>query len=999
VALNGDDEADGSQSAPWRTLQRAFEALKPGDTLQVRGGVYNQIVSIRQTVAGDATGPITVRAASGERVIIDGAGLQGSSGIVLENTHHWIFRDLELRNFDNVGISLEWGCRQISIRNCRFRFNDVGLSLLDVEDFEIAACDSAHNSIGVNIHGARNGRFLNVHCHHNIGFAIDQRLRDGDGFSIDNYGGPTNGLLFEDCWSFENNEDGFDTYYPAIGDVTFRRCFSFRNGEAFFSIYAGEGAGYKSGRGSRFENCVAAFNRYAGFDLSVPDTGPAETISLRNCVAYGNAGQGVSMSGPGTFDIANSIIALNNREEANAANRVQIGSPGDDRYTLKENDNLVFAPEGLIRMVVQGSEKTYFRADLDGGAYAQETGNGTRTRYGDPLFADPEALDFSLRSGSPAIDRAATGGPATDVLCNARVDVPDVSNGPTFADLGVSEFGGGEGGPCVAGGPEFSISVISGGGQEGEVQFQASPAPELLFWNLGDGASARESAVRHHYAGKGTFEIVATAFDEQGRKAKRTKVVTLQESNAPIRSLRGDGSLQVATDPSLATAPVHYAQVSYTKRGSLGPPFAGAILQRRSVAGLTSEAGVLASPLTTKALVLARRNGGERTGVAVANPHNSPVRVALSALRGDNGQLAAGPINLDLGARQQAARFVDELFSTLPDGFEGAVQLESPRTVAMLTLRTTSNERGDFLFSTCPVADLAAPASEVPLWFPHLADGQGYSTEFVLFNSGNMEISGRMEFRDSSGPLSLTIAGRGTVSELSYTIPARSILRCSTDGGSAVARTGFAQIIPSAVAPLATALIRRRESGVLVSEAGVNASPAAVFFRLPVRRGAGEDTGVAIVNLAEDSSGMLVELLDENGAVVDTAEPRLTGREHTAQFVSEIFPTMPAGFVGQLVLRSMSRQVAVIGLRTVRNSRGEFVFSTIPVIGGTSISAGPALLPHLVTFADYRSIVSLLSGSGTSDSRVQLDFWDPSGAPMAAPIPLSTPPALPDRLP
>ncbi len=693
------------------------------------------------------------------------------------------------------------------------------------------------------------------------------------------------------------------------------------------------------------------------------------------------------MSGPGTFDVANSIIALNDGEEVNAENRVQVGSPGDNRYVLKENDNLVFAPEGLIRMVVQGSEKTYGRVELDSGVYAQETGNGTRTRYGDPLFTDPEDLDFSLRQGSPAIDRAGPEAPALDHMCNTRVDVPEAPNGPTFADLGVSEHNGGGGGPCAENAPDFSISVVEGGGEAEEIQFGSIGAPALCFWNLGDGASATGLGPRRHYAGKGAFEVVATAFDKEWRKAKRTTTVTIEESASPTRSLRGAGSVELTTDPSPNAPLVHHARIAYTRGGSTSPPLAGAILQLRSPGGLISEAGVLAASLTTKALIFAQRSGAERTGVAIGNPHSTQAHVTLRAYRGDNGELAGGPLGMDLGGRQQIARFADELFSTLPDGFEGAVEIESSRTVAMLTLRTTANERGDFLFSTSPVADLAAPVSSVPLWFPQIADGEGYTTEFVLLNPGDGEISGSLEIRDTSGPLTLGIVSRGRLSELSYTIPARSILRCRTDGSSALARTGYVRITPAGLAPVATALIRRRQSGYLVSEAGVTASPAAVFFRLPVRRTATEDTGVAIVNLGENSFGILAELLDSDGAVVDTAEPEIGGGAHRAEFVSEIFPDMPAGFTGQLTLRSMSRQLAVIGLRTVVNSRGEFVFSTTPVIGGTAMNEGPVLLPHLASSADYRSIISLLSGSGTTETRIQLDFWNTGGVWIAPPIP------------
>jgi len=65
----GDDKADGSEKAPWRTIARAAGALKPGDTLVLRGGVYYERVSL--SLAGTAAAPITIRSAPGELAVVD----------------------------------------------------------------------------------------------------------------------------------------------------------------------------------------------------------------------------------------------------------------------------------------------------------------------------------------------------------------------------------------------------------------------------------------------------------------------------------------------------------------------------------------------------------------------------------------------------------------------------------------------------------------------------------------------------------------------------------------------------------------------------------------------------------------------------------------------------------------------------------------------------------------------------------------------------------------
>jgi hypothetical protein len=66
----GADRNDGSQPAPWKTINHALKQLKPGDTLYLRGGTYYESVGVG--VSGRADSPITIRAFPGELAIIDG---------------------------------------------------------------------------------------------------------------------------------------------------------------------------------------------------------------------------------------------------------------------------------------------------------------------------------------------------------------------------------------------------------------------------------------------------------------------------------------------------------------------------------------------------------------------------------------------------------------------------------------------------------------------------------------------------------------------------------------------------------------------------------------------------------------------------------------------------------------------------------------------------------------------------------------------------------------
>ncbi|MFA7158845.1 MAG: right-handed parallel beta-helix repeat-containing protein [Kiritimatiellia bacterium] len=71
VATNGSDAADGlTPDKPLRTITRAAELVRPGDTVRVAGGTYHECLYIRAT--GLPGRPITFAAQLGERVTLDG---------------------------------------------------------------------------------------------------------------------------------------------------------------------------------------------------------------------------------------------------------------------------------------------------------------------------------------------------------------------------------------------------------------------------------------------------------------------------------------------------------------------------------------------------------------------------------------------------------------------------------------------------------------------------------------------------------------------------------------------------------------------------------------------------------------------------------------------------------------------------------------------------------------------------------------------------------------
>lgn len=123
VSPAGDDRGDGSESDPWRTLAAGMQRLRPGDTLLLRSGRYEERLTRVPISPGRADARITVAAYPGERPVIEGL-------LWLRRPSYWTLRDLRVtwgagsrhehmvKMTDGVGWRIEsselWGARSFA---------------------------------------------------------------------------------------------------------------------------------------------------------------------------------------------------------------------------------------------------------------------------------------------------------------------------------------------------------------------------------------------------------------------------------------------------------------------------------------------------------------------------------------------------------------------------------------------------------------------------------------------------------------------------------------------------------------------------------------------------------------------------------------------------------------------------------------------------------------------------------------------------------------------
>ena len=95
VSNQGDDEAGGGQaSTAFRTIDRALEAVRPGDTILIQPGTYHEALTLEE--AGGPAPPITIRG-GGSTPVLDGRG-DMSIAFWCERCANITFENLEIRN-------------------------------------------------------------------------------------------------------------------------------------------------------------------------------------------------------------------------------------------------------------------------------------------------------------------------------------------------------------------------------------------------------------------------------------------------------------------------------------------------------------------------------------------------------------------------------------------------------------------------------------------------------------------------------------------------------------------------------------------------------------------------------------------------------------------------------------------------------------------------------------------------------------------------------------
>lgn len=293
VAVDGNDGNPGTIDLPFASIARGQEAADAGDTVWIRGGVYEYSAGAgasQNAVLFDKSGSpgqrINYWAYPGESPVFDFYNylpVERIRGFSVDAD--WLhFKGLELRGVQQVitNVNESWAIRVEGDRGNDNIFEQLNLH---------------HNEgPGLFILSGGNNLVLNCDSHHN--YDPDRGGENADGFGSHS---DQDGNVFVGNRAWENSDDGFD-FISSPGEVTVADSWSWRNGYIpGTNTAAGNGAGFKAG----------------GFGLDpakFPDPEDVPRNVVRNNLAFDNRVQGFYANHhPGGIDWINNTAFSNSR--------------------------------------------------------------------------------------------------------------------------------------------------------------------------------------------------------------------------------------------------------------------------------------------------------------------------------------------------------------------------------------------------------------------------------------------------------------------------------------------------------------------------------------------------------------------------------------------------------------------------------------------------------------------------------------------------------------
>lgn len=124
VAPNGEDArgfGSGSLANPFQHIEYAISQMRPGDTLIIRGGTYNEYIDLFDK-NGSPSAWFTIKNYPGETVTFDGleqTDPNKQEALIFNHCSYWNIEGLQITGYNGAGIYIKDGCTNFNIQGLK----------------------------------------------------------------------------------------------------------------------------------------------------------------------------------------------------------------------------------------------------------------------------------------------------------------------------------------------------------------------------------------------------------------------------------------------------------------------------------------------------------------------------------------------------------------------------------------------------------------------------------------------------------------------------------------------------------------------------------------------------------------------------------------------------------------------------------------------------------------------------------------------------------------
>lgn len=427
VALNGNDQNNGTKSKPYRTLKKAASIAKAGTTVYIRKGIYNEKLVVKHS--GTKLKPIIFKPYKKEKVILSGKKLKNVEGdtslVSIKNKNYITINGLTIQDLTTkltdetvIGIYVTGSSSHITLENNHVR--------------RIATHAKDGNGHGIAVYGTGSMKDINISGNtvEDLRLGLSESLvlnGNINGFQVANNLVRRSNNIGIDLIGYEGTSDNKKADYVRNGTVTNNKVYeisSYGNPE-YGKEYSAGGIYVDGGKNITIEKNILFKN-----DIGIEATSEhakkyADNIKIINNTIYNNYLTGISIGGydkkrGGTI---NSTISKNiiYRNDTKGLDGGQLLLQHDTKNNVIEKNILT---AGASRIFIANYFTTNKGNKLKRNVFHKEKGktgiwiwkdkeytsfpkfkvaskSDSKSCYVDPKFKNEKKYDFRLKKDSP----------------------------------------------------------------------------------------------------------------------------------------------------------------------------------------------------------------------------------------------------------------------------------------------------------------------------------------------------------------------------------------------------------------------------------------------------------------------------------------------------------------------------------------------------------------------------------------------------------------------